>query len=222
MSRLSTVILVDDDARSQKALSFGFEREKVKVHAASTGDDGLRQLGSAGVKTELVIASLEGAGACDLVKQIRSRTDGLAKIPVLLLGSKAQRKAAFTAGASDFLAKPTYVKDVINLGRVLCAGKNGAASIFSGDVHDFPGMFYLVRALSAASRTGVITFVRGLRRGEVRFYQGEVTSAQAGTLHGIAAFHQLLLWTEGRFELRNEDVVRRQQIPLSPQELFED
>ncbi|HEU5057074.1 MAG TPA: DUF4388 domain-containing protein, partial [Kofleriaceae bacterium] len=67
-----------------------------------------------------------------------------------------------------------------------------------------------------------LTLVRGLRRGELRFFEGEVTSAQAGLLHGLAAFHQLLLWTEGRFELRPEDVVRRRQIPLEPPELFAD
>jgi hypothetical protein len=64
--------------------------------------------------------------------------------------------------------------------------------------------------------------MRGLRRGEVRFYKGEVTSAQVGLIHGQAAFHQLLLWTDARFDFSHEDIVRRQQIPLSPDELFAD
>ena len=34
--------------------------------------------------------------------------------------------------------------------------------------------------------------------------------------------HQLLLWTEARFEYQREDVVRRQQIPMSHDELFAD
>src|SRR5690606_31318839 len=37
-----------------------------------------------------------------------------------------------------------------------------------------------------------------------------------------AAFHQLLLWTDARFEFAHEDIVRRQQIPMSPEELFAD
>src|SRR4029079_13595704 len=37
-----------------------------------------------------------------------------------------------------------------------------------------------------------------------------------------AALHQLLLWTDARFDFAHEDIVRRQQIPLSPDELFAD
>ena len=37
-----------------------------------------------------------------------------------------------------------------------------------------------------------------------------------------AVLHQLLLWSEGRFDFRREDVVRRRQIPLPPEELFAD
>ena len=59
-----------------------------------------------------------------------------------------------------------------------------------------------MRALSASSSKGVLTLVRGFRRGELRLYEGEVTSAQLGGLHGLAAFHQLLLWPEARFELQ--------------------
>jgi hypothetical protein len=41
-------------------------------------------------------------------------------------------------------------------------------------------------------------------------------------IHGQAAFHQLLLWTDARFDFSYEDIVRRQQIPLSLDELFLD
>ena len=74
----------------------------------------------------------------------------------------------------------------------------------------------------ALGRSAVLTLIRGLRRGEIRFYRGEVTSAQVGLIHGQAAFHQLLLWTDARFDFAHEDIVRRQQIPLSPDELFAD
>ncbi len=57
---------------------------------------------------------------------------------------------------------------------------------------------------------------------EVRFYRGEVTSAQVGLIHGQAALHQLLLWTDARFDYHHEDIVRRQQIPLPSAELFAD
>src|SRR6185436_5081173 len=65
-----------------------------------------------------------------------------------------------------------------------------------------------------------LTLVRGLRRGEVRFFEGEVTSAHMGGLHGQAGFHQLLLWSEARFEWRHEPVVRRRQIPMEHEEVL--
>jgi hypothetical protein len=83
-------------------------------------------------------------------------------------------------------------------------------------------VFTLVRALSAIGRSAVLTLIRGLRRGEVRFYRGEVTSAQVGLIHGQAALHQLLLWTDARFDFAHEDIVRRQQIPLDADELWAD
>src|SRR5258706_13347253 len=66
------------------------------------------------------------------------------------------------------------------------------------------------------------TMTLGLPGGEVRFFNGEVTSAQVGLIHGQAALHQLLLWTDARFDFSHEDIVRRQQIPMSPDELFAD
>jgi hypothetical protein len=66
----------------------------------------------------------------------------------------------------------------------------------------------------------VLTLVRGLRRGEVRFFEGEITSAHMGGLHGQAGFHQLLLWSEARFEWRHEAVVRRRQIPMDHAEVL--
>src|SRR5262249_59694140 len=63
------------------------------------------------------------------------------------------------------------------------------------------------------------------------FFQAEdgirawsVTGVQTCALpiYGQAALHQLLLWTDARFEYHHRDVVRRQQIPLAPDELFAD
>ena len=61
---------------------------------------------------------------------------------------------------------------------------------------------------------GPITVSRTYFNDDTLFYEGEVTSAQVGLIHGQAAFHQLLLWTDARFELHRKELVRRQQIPL--------
>jgi hypothetical protein len=110
------------------------------------------------------------------------------------------------------------VRDIITLGRFLRYPKKGDQ--VTGDLAEL-ALFHLARALGAAGRTGVLYLARGGRRGELRFYHGEITSAQAGAHHGLAALHQLLLWPEATFEWHTETVVRRQQIPLTPAELSE-
>src|SRR5690606_25014492 len=143
-------------------------------------------------------------------------------LPVLYVGNGITREAAIESGASELLGRQAFVHDAVTVARLLARRKPENPGVLAGELGHHFGSYYLVRALSAVRRRGVLTLSRGLRRGEVRFYDGEVTSAQAGMLHGLAAFHQLLLWTEARFELRPEDVVRRRQIPLSPEELFAD
>jgi hypothetical protein len=125
------------------------------------------------------------------------------------------------AGATLFLARPAFVKDVVTLGRVVSMPRDSFEPGWGGEL-DGLHLYYIVRALGAARHSGVLALFRGGRRGELRFFEGEVTSAQVGALHGQAAFHQLLLWPDAAFDLRVESVVRRQQIPLTPVEVLQD
>ncbi len=221
MSVLSSVLLVPSDPRTEAGLRFGFTRVGVKTHARRSNQSIADALVD---ECQLVVtgAKTRDSGLA-LLGEIRGALDARKKrIPVLYLGNGVTRKEAIDGGASELMPQPSYVKDVVTMSRILCSPVKESTSSISGELRDHYGLFYIVRALSAVKRRGVLTMVRGLRRGELRFYDGEVTSAQAGPLHGLAAFHQLLLWAEARFDLRAENVVRRQQIPMSPEELFED
>jgi hypothetical protein len=112
------------------------------------------------------------------------------------------------------------LRDVVTAARLLASPHPSHPDSQRGELRDHFGLFYLVRTVSALGGKRVLNVIRGLRRGEVRFYEGEITSAQVGGLHGQAAFYQLMLWEDARFELRHEPVVRRQQIPLRPDELL--
>jgi hypothetical protein len=140
--------------------------------------------------------------------------------PIVFAGCGVRRTDAEAAGGRGRPAGD--LRDVVTVGRLLRGQPLAQRSHIIGSLAEVTGVFTLVRALSTLGRSAVLTLIRGLRRGEVRFYHGEVTSAQVGLIHGQAAFHQLLLWTDARFDFRHEDVVRRQQIPLSPAELFAD
>lgn len=130
---------------------------------------------------------------------------------VLWVGDTTKREEAWGAGVTEIV---TSIDDVVTIGRLFLASKGNSRAILDGQFDDTLTVFQTIRALCATGRSGVLTLVRGFRRAEIRFYKGEVTSAQVGVMQGQSAFHQLLLWTNARFEWRRELVVRRAQIPL--------
>jgi hypothetical protein len=154
----------------------------------------------------------------DRTREIRDAltTAGLAAAMVVV-GEKVRRGDAEAAGATEAMAHPLHSRDV---GMVLTLLLNERGKPWSGNLGDTASVYRLMRGLCAVGRSGVLSMMRGLRRGEIRFYHGEITSAQVSLTHGQAALHQLLLWTDAKFEFRREDVVRRQQIPLSMADLF--
>ena len=207
MSSPSTkVVVVQHDRRAAAAVRLGFEREGVPVEESE----------EVGADAALVVAGAEGSDAARaLLRRLAT-----CEAPILWVGNGVKREEAWAAGADEMLEQPAFLRDVVTIGKLLSGRRRGFRTQVSGDLGDFFGVFYLVRALAATGRSGVLTLVRGLRRGEVRFFQGEVTSAHMGGLHGQAGLHQLLLWSEARFEWRHEPVVRRRQIPLPHEEVL--
>ena len=171
----------------------------------------------------VVLVGGDGARALELVRRTRAwLTETGTNAPLVFTGRGPARSELEAAGADEVLARPTYLRDVVTIGRLLRGIPAGQRDHLVGSLVETTGVLTLVRAFATLGRSAVLTLIRGLRRGEVRFYLGEVTSAQVGLIHGQAALHQLLLWTDARFDYAHEDIVRRQQIPLAPDELFAD
>lgn len=220
MPGLAKVVVVYGESRleqiARRQLQLGFEREGVPTAAASA--DGLDG-GDAGL---VLVGGVDGQGL-DLVRRVRARlADRKLDVPVVFAGAGVARQDAERAGADEVVAQPAFLRDVVTIGRLLRGQPASQRTHIVGSLAEMTGVYTLVRALAALGRSAVLTLMRGLRRGEIRFFHGEVTSAQVGLIHGQAALHQLLLWTDARFDFRYEDVVRRQQIPMTADELFAD
>ncbi len=223
MSGLTRLVISETCELTRAGVRYAFEREGIDVATADSAEevggllaDGERQL--------VIVGNRESEDAgISLVSALRGNGASTEKVSLLYLGDGQRRADALAAGATQFLERPAYARDVVTLARLIANRKvHTRIPTYVGDLGELCGMYYVLRALSASRWRGVLTLVRGLRRGELRFYDGEVTSAQVGVLHGLAALHQLLLWTEARIELRVEDVVRRRQIPLSQAEVLVD
>ncbi|MBL9017493.1 MAG: DUF4388 domain-containing protein [Myxococcales bacterium] len=220
MSGPSKVIVLDPDDRAARQVQLGFTREGVPVAVAAVTDARPELPGDT---TGLVVVGGADGRALELLRATRRvLEENQLDVPIVFSGKGVRRTDAEAAGADEVVLHPAFLRDLVTIGRLLKGVPTERRAHLVGSLAETTGVFTLVRALSALGRSAVLTLIRGLRRGEIRFFHGEVTSAQVGLIHGQAAFHQLLLWTEARFEFHHEDVVRRQQIPLSPEELFSD
>src|SRR4051794_33908731 len=192
MSGLSKVIVLDPDGRAGRQVQLGFSREGVPASVVTPVDGDRPQIPADG--TGLVVVGGTEARALDLLRRTRLALDeAKIDVPIVFAGRGVRRTDAEAAGADEVVLLPAFLRDVVTIGRLLRGQPAGKRDHIVGSLAETTGVFTLVRALSALGRSAVLTLIRGLRRGEIRFFHGEVTSAQVGLIHGQAAFHQLLL-----------------------------
>ena len=112
-----TVLLVDDDARNIFALSSVLERRGMDVLTASTGSEAIAVLESrADVAIVLMDIMMPGMDGYETIQEIR-RKPGFHRLPILALTAKAMkgdREKCLEAGASDYLAKPVNVEQLLS------------------------------------------------------------------------------------------------------------
>ncbi len=112
-----TVLLVDDDTRNIFALSSVLERRGMEVLTATTGSEALAVLNSrADVAIVLMDIMMPGMDGYETVQAIR-KTPKFQRLPILALTAKAMkgdREKCLEAGASDYLAKPVNVEQLLS------------------------------------------------------------------------------------------------------------
>jgi hypothetical protein len=112
-----TVLLVDDDARNIFALSSVLERRGMEVLTATTGSEAIAVLNSrSDVAIVLMDIMMPGMDGYETIQAIRERP-GFRRLPILALTAKAMkgdREKCLEAGASDYLAKPVNVEQLLS------------------------------------------------------------------------------------------------------------
>jgi HAMP domain-containing protein/signal transduction histidine kinase/DNA-binding response OmpR family regulator len=112
-----TVLLVDDDTRNIFALSSVLERRGMEVLTATTGREALAVLNSrSDVAIVLMDIMMPGMDGYETIHAIRAKA-GYRRLPILALTAKAMkgdREKCLEAGASDYLAKPVNVEQLLS------------------------------------------------------------------------------------------------------------
>jgi HAMP domain-containing protein/CheY-like chemotaxis protein len=112
-----TVLLVDDDARNIFALSSVLERRGMEVLTATTGSEAIAVLGARpDVAIVLMDIMMPGMDGYETTQAIRA-DPAHRRLPILALTAKAMkgdREKCLEAGASDYLAKPVNIQQLMS------------------------------------------------------------------------------------------------------------
>jgi ActR/RegA family two-component response regulator len=226
MIQPSSLFVVDADARSLETLTFGFEREGCKVTGTSDLNRATLLVRSAGAEVAIVSLREPEPSSLEVVSSLREIAKDL---PIVVLGPQGSKADALRAGAADFLTLPTYLRDVIGVGKLSALGnKAGHAPDAEGSselqtrLSEHYGLFYLLRAMASSERSGILALTRGNRRAELRIHEGTVVSASVGAMQGLPALHHLLLWEEAALTLTRRAIPKRSQLHLSAQEILDE
>jgi CheY-like chemotaxis protein len=116
------VLVVDDDVRNIFALSSVLERRGMKVLSASTGHEAIATLESTPdlsiVLMDIMMPEMDGYQTMQAIRQ----NPAYRRLPIIALTAKAMkgdREKCIEAGASEYIAKPVNVDQLLSLMRSL-------------------------------------------------------------------------------------------------------
>jgi CheY-like chemotaxis protein len=227
MNHPALVALVDADSTGLATLTFSFEKERFTVAGTSDVSMARQLIASTGARVTVVALRPPETQALGLIAEL-ARAASAQRPVVVALGAPSSRQAALDAGATDYVDTPSFVRDVVLLARMWLQASAGArpgddgGTEVTGSLDAWHGLYYVMRGLSAAHRSGVLQLARGKRKGEVKFTDGAVTAAQVRGLQSFPALHQLLLWTGADLTLKLRDVPKRTQFSATGPEILDE
>jgi len=118
-TRKPTVLLVEDDLKTVRALRAGLETDGYEVVAARTGDEGASLFGAGDFEAVVLDWMLPGRTGLEILQSFRARG---VRTPVLLLTAKdaiEDRVLGLDSGADDYLVKPFALAELLARLRVL-------------------------------------------------------------------------------------------------------
>jgi CheY-like chemotaxis protein len=225
MTQPLSLLLVDPDPEGLETLTYGFERDGANVNATSDMLAAPKLVGAAAPSLVVVALRPSEPSGFEVIKRMRTGGHAIPHVAVLALGPAEQQAEARAAGASDFLAMPAFIHDVVNAGKLAMVGRRASGQdepLTEARLSDFRGLYYLLRAMAATGASAVMRLERGNRRAELRIAEGRLVSANVEALQSLPALHHVLLWDEASLSLRLGTVGKRKQLNLLAQEVLDE
>jgi len=124
VSRLATILVVEDDAGMRESCAKLFELEGYSVCEASSGPEALEVLGRRGdvdiVLTDLKMPGMDGVA---LLKEIKRLDPGIEVVLMTGYGTVKNAVEAMMQGAADYITKPFDTNELLTtIGRIIQLG----------------------------------------------------------------------------------------------------
>jgi CheY-like chemotaxis protein/Flp pilus assembly protein TadD len=219
-ARVRPVLVVEPNGKTRSIIQTVLGRKGFQVMLAGSADEGLRQIESEPVAPELVVAEakLDGSDGFSLCSRLRAH-ERTAQVPIILMSSYSgaqQEEWATQAGADDFVAKPTFARDLLSLVQ-LRAGSTFGETNFRENTIDLP-LPILLRALLAGVRSGRIELFDP--PAQVTFRHGGVVDAYFGRTRGAEALVPMLLLGDGEYSVSFTRTLVKGSFYLSLKEIY--
>jgi len=213
------VLLVDSDAKSQRVLEVSLKKAGFEVSTARTVEEAWSKALAAIPDVVITEAEFPGESGFDLCRRLRDdpRTTPMAVVFLAQDGSPEAKIRAISAGADEYLTKPTFVKEILTrVGGLLERRAKDAMSTkdrpanFRGTLGGM-GLVDLFQLIETGKKSGALHISSDLKKSggllsapasaDIWFRDGRAIDAEVGKLRGDAAIYRLLLWDDGDFEL---------------------
>lgn len=115
-NRTATLLVVDDDARMRRFLRRTFEDEGHRVLHAADAPSALRKLHQERCDLIMLDIELPGINGLALCRLLRAQV-ATKQLPIIIISShdnEEQKVEAFTAGADDFVVKPSTARELVS------------------------------------------------------------------------------------------------------------
>jgi signal transduction histidine kinase/DNA-binding response OmpR family regulator/HAMP domain-containing protein len=138
------IVVIDDDIRNIFSLTSALEEHGVELHYAESGRSGIELLQRMpDADAVLVDIMMPGMDGYETIQELR-RMPGVAALPIIAVTAKAMkgdRQKCIEAGASDYIAKPVDIEQLVSVLRVWFQRSEQAWTAQStGNVVHFPSM----------------------------------------------------------------------------------